>query len=376
MSCIVFRTPGLIDLRAFTIMGMSSKPNVANPIGYFGTGLKYAMAVLVRLGCEPEVWIGRDRHVFVKSQDSFRGKDFETISIRSMRWGLSRWRTTKLPFTTQYGRNWEPWMAFRELEANTRDEGGTTTHLESSSSIVQGVDGDTKIVIDLPAFVDAYRERDNIFLPGAGRDGSATVEVLDGPSEHLYWRGMRVYKLGKPSRLTYNLISHMDLTEDRTLQHEYYARSTIAQFVVSSNSDHVVENVLTAGSKFWEHGMEFNQYTAPGAAFKRVMERLPRRVFGNAWNYYARYDARVTADTYDLDDHHPPPWEHSGDAVLDAKGTIVFDKPVGYVGKWHLMADALLRRVNRSLPDEAQEQEERQPGEGGALESTEALGDG
>ncbi len=342
MPCIVFRTPGLIDLRAFTVMGMSAKPNAANPIGYFGTGLKYAMAVLVRLGCEPEVWIGRDRHVFVKRPDSFRGKDFELLSIRSMRWGLSRWRTTALPFTTQYGRNWEPWMVFRELEANTRDEGGTTEYADEKP---EGVDGQTTIVIDLPAFIDAWRERDKVFLPDASRGGDGTVEVLDGPSEHLYWRGMRVYKLGKPSRLTYNFITHLDLTEDRTLAHEYYARAVLANFIVASNSDHVVEQVLTASDKFWEHDLSFNDSIAPGPAFRRIMARKGVRVYGNAMNYYARYDDRVTPDSYRLDEHHPMPWRLNGDQVDDANGRVVFDKPVGYRGKWDLMAAALLRRV-------------------------------
>ena len=39
-------------------MGVSAKPNTKSPIGYFGTGLKYAMAALVRLGTQPVVWIG------------------------------------------------------------------------------------------------------------------------------------------------------------------------------------------------------------------------------------------------------------------------------------------------------------------------------
>jgi hypothetical protein len=35
-----------------------------NPIGYFGTGLKYAISVLCRLGTKPVVWIGQDKYTF------------------------------------------------------------------------------------------------------------------------------------------------------------------------------------------------------------------------------------------------------------------------------------------------------------------------
>jgi hypothetical protein len=47
MTSLVFRTPGVLDLRALTTFGMSSKPNSTSPIGIFGTGLKYAVAVMV-----------------------------------------------------------------------------------------------------------------------------------------------------------------------------------------------------------------------------------------------------------------------------------------------------------------------------------------
>jgi hypothetical protein len=61
---LVFETPGLIDLRAFTVMGFNAKPATENPIGYFGTGLKYAISVLCRLGTKPVVWIGQDKYTF------------------------------------------------------------------------------------------------------------------------------------------------------------------------------------------------------------------------------------------------------------------------------------------------------------------------
>jgi hypothetical protein len=341
-------------------MGMSSKPNSANPIGMFGTGLKYSIATLVRLGCEPEVWIGRDRHVFMKTPDTFRGKDFELLSMRSMRWGLASWRTTKLPFTTTYGRNWEPWMVFRELESNTRDEDGETIYSEHQTVQIEGEDDTTMIVVDLPAFIDAWRERDKVFLPNASRGGDMTVEVLPGPSDYLYWRGMRVYKLAKPSLLTWNIISYVVLTEDRTLAHEYYARSIIGSYVVKCNSDAVIEKVLTAPEKFWECGMEFIGHGEPGDGFRRIMARIPARVGASAWNYYAAYDTRVTAESYQLEDHHPLPWAVRDDRIVDKNGRDVLSKPYEYVGKWNLLAGVLVRRLNMES-DPAQGEDELEP---------------
>jgi hypothetical protein len=46
---VYFANAGLIDLDVIRVMGVSVKTN-DNPIGYFGTGLKYAIATLLRTG--------------------------------------------------------------------------------------------------------------------------------------------------------------------------------------------------------------------------------------------------------------------------------------------------------------------------------------
>ncbi len=346
MTTIVFDTPGKIDMRSFTVMGLSAKPGSGNPIGKFGTGLKYAVAVLVRLGCEPVVWIGRDKHVFVKKKIDFRGTEAQGLALKSLRWGLSRWRTTELPFTTSYGLNWEPWMVFRELEANTRDEAGFTTTFEGSADQVVNQDENrTVIAVDLEAFVEAYHKREEIFLKDGQREGTG-VQVVDGRSNHLYWRGMKVYKTQKPTLFTYNFMDNMMLTEDRTMAHEYFARAVFARWLVKSNSDHLISSVLQADSQFWESGLDFPTDEAPGPAFIRVMARYPKRVSAAAWGYYARYDDRVTEKTFDLKEAHPFPWSIVGNSVVDAKERVVFDAPYNYNGKWDLVAKALLYRLN------------------------------
>ena len=45
---VVHVTKGKLDLRSLSTFGLNAKPNTTNPIGYFGTGMKYAIAVLLR----------------------------------------------------------------------------------------------------------------------------------------------------------------------------------------------------------------------------------------------------------------------------------------------------------------------------------------
>jgi hypothetical protein len=345
---IVFETPGLIDMRAFTLMGVSSKPNAGNPIGYFGTGLKYAMSVLVRLGAEPVVYCGKDRYTFQKKDGEFRGKEYEGLRMKLDKFSFTRSRYIDLPYATSYGRNWEAWMAFRELESNTIDEKGRSYKPQDHSSIEIEADK-TLIMVDLPAFTEAYHKRDEIFLPDAVRKGTG-LQTIDKPSHHLYWRGLRVFKTNKPTLLTYNFLDHLDLTEDRTLSNPWYARILLGRWVVNSNDEASIEKILTADEKFWEHGIEFSNDVAPSRAFHNVMLRNPKRVSGGAWNYYSRYDERVVEKTYDLFDSHPLPWKIEGTSVLDFKGRTVFEARYGYVGKWDLAAAAILRRINPEAP--------------------------
>ena len=157
-AVVVFETPTLLDVRALTIMGAHAKPNSTNPIGYFGTGLKYAIAVLVRMGCEPVIWIGRDRFSFSRLQSKFRGSEIETVRMRVLRVGRTRAQHYELPFTTRYGAKWEPWMAFRELESNTRDERGTTSVVELEDreldlhDVGWGTEDRTRILVSHPDF--------------------------------------------------------------------------------------------------------------------------------------------------------------------------------------------------------------------------------
>ena len=150
---IIHEPLGLIDLRAFTTFGINAKPNTNSPIGYFGPGLKYAIAVLVREGLKVTVWIGTEPHEFYCEPSNFRGKDFSLIRMRRQRGVTRKWMATDLPFTTELGKNWKLWMALRELHSNTLDENGLTIRGKLSGEI--GKEGCTRIVNGPQSFVSS-----------------------------------------------------------------------------------------------------------------------------------------------------------------------------------------------------------------------------
>lgn len=330
---VVFQTPGLIDIRSFTTFGLNAKPNTANPIGFFGTGLKYATAVLCRLGAQPRVFIGRDEYQFYVRQQDFRGKDFGSIRMRRKRWSLLRPTHHELSYTTELGKTWEPWQAFRELESNTRDEQGQTYLLDNEP---EGQEGQTMIVVDNDKFTEAYRDRDKTFLPGglSVREGDSSMQVLDRPSKFVYYRGLRVKELEKPALYTYNVLSACSLTEDRTLKYDFEARMALARHVVTSSDAKLIEAVLTADDQHWEYhlDMDYVRSETPSDAFREVADRRRAALHPSARRYYTSWagGGSSRARPIEVFDVHPRPWRVDGGAyILDGEGEQVLCRGLG-----------------------------------------------
>lgn len=291
----VFETDTSIDLHAFTTFGISAKPNSQSPIGYFGTGLKYAVAVLCRLGLEVEVFIDGVEYVFYAKPVDFRGTTFQQLAMKKRR-GLLPWRYETLPYTTELGKNWEVWQAFRELYSNTVDEGGRvycttdTIHVDQTRAGRRPL---TQIVVrdaadDPPVFQMAFADKDSIFLPeGLRQIGSDAqpCQLIDRPSKYLYYRGMRVMELPKPSRYTWNVLASLELTEDRTVKYPFMAEWHVACHIVRGTDTLLIGRVLSAGSGEWESLLDLAQADLrPTKEFVQMAALKGRGRIGSYWS--------------------------------------------------------------------------------------------
>lgn len=240
MKQVVFYNEGELDIRALKTFGISAKEN-ENPIGYFGTGLKYAIAVLLRYGCEITVHSGLNVYRFEATTIEVRNQDFEIIEMNG----------EQLAFTTDLGKNWELWQAFRELYCNALDEGGN----------VKLYDGDycedyfrRKTHVIVTGLEDIFYNRDEIVLATAPIEASSILEIHPGPNNYIYYRGVKVYKTSKQLLYTYNIIEKVTLTEDRTLASPYILDELLSRFVTQVSTDpNVIANFLCASEAMEEN---------------------------------------------------------------------------------------------------------------------------
>ena len=279
---IIFQNQGLIPVEAFTTFGVNAKPNTDNPIGYFGTGLKYALAVTIRLGGSFRLFRGNEEYEFYAKDIDFRGKDFTTIRMKKRRGVLSKWQYSQLPFTTELGKNWKPWMAIRELESNTRDEGGHSCIFHEHDDPQPDT---TMILIECPELEEAYENIGDIFLITDDNMEEEhlihtdSVVVYDRPSKFIFYRGLRVTDLEKESRYTYNILSGFQLTEDRTDAYQWQTKQQILKALVESDNEDLHNEVLELSDTYFESSLDFDQlWTTPSGAW---LSNVERRVRGN-----------------------------------------------------------------------------------------------
>lgn len=259
---IIFENPGEIDLRSISTFGVSVKEG-DNPIGFFGTGLKYAIAVLLRTGHAITVYSGLQAVNFDTEVQTIRGQAFDFVTM-----AVGDAPATAIGFTTELGKTWDIWMAYRELACNCRDEAGKSRH---EFERPEPEAGKTTIVVVGEAFESAFAQSSLYLLEDEAALTVDQIEIRDRPGRELFYRGVRVMQFQKPALYTYNCLTKLDLTEDRTVKHSFYPVHYITSALLRCEDEEVLRNVLTAGDSTFEAGLDFGSPGAtPSEAFLRV----------------------------------------------------------------------------------------------------------
>lgn len=274
MAHVVFENPGLLDPKSITAFGVSSKEK-SNAIGFFGTGLKYALAILLREGCEVTIESGSKTYRFGKRKNKVRVDEFEFVTMNNR----------SLSFTTELGKNWELWQAFRELYCNCMDEDGKV--FETKNQRLPAIKPKTtRVIVRGPKFLDVYRDRESVILDSKPLHTHPSVEIHSGESEFLYYRGVRAYRLHEKSMFTYNIMRKVDLTEDRTIKYLFEAEAAIRHGWMTCEDPVRVNRVLTVPNGTYEKGLNF-QGVMPGDVFLSCVRTLASK-FDSRLNDTAR----------------------------------------------------------------------------------------
>ena len=250
-----------IDLLALSTMGVSVK-KTDNPIGMFGTGLKYAIAVLLRTGHNIRLVVDGEPVYITSEPTTIRGEEFQLVHLDGR----------PLGFTTELGKRWEVWQAYRELRSNAIDEQGgqVMTSLSGKWGTVVTVSGPE---------IDEVHRKGGVFLESTPMLSLPHIgEIHEGRSEYMYYRGVRAGKLEAPSLLTYNITNgSVDLTEDRTIEYPWEYNNFVGNLLPRIPSRHLAREVILAREGTLEYGLEWR-----GSMFSDEVREVLGELSGNA----------------------------------------------------------------------------------------------
>ncbi len=274
---IYFTTPGKLDEKALKTFGLSSKDE--SQIGRFGTGLKYSIAIILRLGGTLKIISGDKTITFEAYDDEFRGKPYQGVNM------VIGEEKIQLPFTLNLGRDWPNWTAYRELYANTLDEGGT---VDFSTETIPCPENSTQFIVDCAALFKVHFEFDLYFispdetpLAEAGR-----IDIYPGKTNKVYYQGIAVYTSEQTMHYRYNIKEPLILTEDRTARHSYYVTDIIRKNLTQLVDEEVAKNVFSTKADF-ETTLE---YRVPHGKEDRVTSVLGfESKYGDAFAENIRY---------------------------------------------------------------------------------------
>lgn len=237
---ICFHTNTIIEPTSWEIMGVSAKES-ENCIGFFGTGLKYAIAVLIRLDHQVTIHSGDSIYEFGSRKIDFRGKEFERITCNGV----------DLGFTTEYGKNWPIEHAYRELVSNTIDEGGI--HYQGEP-MEQG----SNIVVTGDEFAKLMAKHEEYFIGEREPLAECKKASIYRGQGSIFYRGVRVGEV-KGAHHSYELHETLELTEDRTIKHDYAVKSAVARMITQELKDKkILRRILTLPKENWEHDLDYD----------------------------------------------------------------------------------------------------------------------
>lgn len=245
---IVFRNPGLIDLDTVRTMGVNVKTS-PTAFGHFGTGMKFAIATVLRGGGSVVIYRGTESHDLTTERRRIRDVEFDLVCLDG----------EPIGFTTELGRNWEPWMVLREFGCNALDEGGDFWQTDVVDCYSE--EESTTFEVHWDALDEVWAERDTVFCPQEAEVliETAQLQVLEGHSDYLFYRGIRAYKMQKPSVVTYNILSLQTLSEDRSIAHIYYPMGEIRRTWLECTDKVLLWQVLVPEAACFEDTIDYTQ---------------------------------------------------------------------------------------------------------------------
>ena len=265
-----------IDPRAFTLMGASTKRQDDSKIGFFGSGNKYAVALLMRENTHFKVFSGKKEIKFGKKIVNFEGQRYEIITVNGKETSL----------TTEMGPNWKDWFAIREFYSNALDEGDVRLDVSDKFEPKVGV---TKIYIEKTEVLSDFFSNIGKYILTTNINKIAVVETqygrvslikkMDNKSLIFYRKGIRIEEVKSECLYWYDF-NEIEINESRTTKNSYEPSERIASFYAITKDEEIIKNFINNYKKKYEESLHWNYADKLSSSWEKVLRG--RRVYSES----------------------------------------------------------------------------------------------
>lgn len=255
MNLIKITSRGEIDERAFSLLGASSKRDDKTKIGFFGSGLKFSLAFMLRKEIKFKVFSGYREILFTTSEELFREKSFKRILVNGKETSL----------TTDTASDWSHWSIVREIFSNALDEG------DASIKLIKNKDfNDLKPIEDYTVFyiecTDDFQEiMDNWDLYFS--ENRKDIVYENNKNDKLYNGGgsLLVYRKGirchfdKEQKSLFNYdLSKVEINESRVISSEWSLKYGLVELFRRNDNPDVIHRILYNINNYWEKSLNWD----------------------------------------------------------------------------------------------------------------------
>lgn len=277
---LLIENKGEIDINALILMGGSTKRDSETAIGFFGSGWKYTIALMLKKGIEFCIYSGINKVEVTTKNVKFRDKEFDQILINGQDTSL----------TTDMGPQWDSWMAVREVVSNSIDEG--ESNIISATEDLNAKEGHTRIYINHHSdIVEVVKNWDKYFSFDRTDclidvHGDKLFQQMDTEKESVLWyrKGIQCYYV-PTSRSLFNYdIASFKINESRVVSDNWDARRDITKFLCSHANKQVAVQILgTAfvGERDYQEGRYDYSYWAGNKLCDSWREAIGDRIIIN-----------------------------------------------------------------------------------------------
>jgi len=249
---LAISSKGEIDVKAFKLIGASTKTNDSSKIGMFGSGIKYSIAFLLRNKINFKIFSGNKEIKVTTKVEKFRNQVFEKILINGQ----------ETSFVTDMGMDWEPWFVIREIYANAIDEGEPVI---SQPKTITKHEGRTKFYIEITPAIQEVLDNWELYFSEGRRDllfeSEQGIKVYSGGNDFVVYRkGIRVLIKKRERSVFHYDFPNIGINESRVIPSEFRFQLELMEFLCRNASEEIVKRLMKNMIGSYEERLDWKDY--------------------------------------------------------------------------------------------------------------------